>query len=90
MCENLCKIAHVVNHERKTQVKLQVFGNMCQTLQNMCKNHGKIAHVVENASKTQVNLHGVVENVANPGLQQLKQKREIISKSSQQEIQFTR
>ena len=90
MCENLCKVAHVVNHERKTKVKLQVFGNMCRTLQNMCKNHGRIAHVVENVSKIQVHVHGLVENFANPGLQRLKQKREMILNSGQQEIQFTR
>ena len=90
MCENLCRLAHVVNNVRKTQVKLQVFGNMCQTWQNMCKNHCKLAHFVENASNTQVNLHGFAEHFANLGLQQLKQKREMISKSGQQGIQFTR
>ena len=51
MFENVCNIAHVVNNVRKTQVKLQVFGNMCQTCQNMCKNLCKIAQFVEKASK---------------------------------------
>ena len=75
MCENFCRIAHVVNNVRKTQVKLQVFGNMCQTWKNMCKNHCKTAHFVENASKTQVNLNGFVEHFANPVLQRLKKTR---------------